>query len=304
MKAICESLSKAVFLLAMFMSGNAVWAQEQVVMSFASRPMNASSMSVAGIDFMDGLMFSDLTFSAGAGYVFSPDGPFSYVDLDADYRVNDGLSLSLNADYGIGQEYMTYNESGIMTGSFTPGQMLVKLGAGYRISDKYAAYVRLGYLGEKPAADASYGAFAADISFSGKFDVSESASLGAEVGVHDLGTKVTSASGMQFPLPSSAVLNGAYLQKIKDRHRLQVLARFEYYFYGAIAAAVASDFEISQIASIRAGYRYGGKSVIPSFLSLGAGVKFAGARLDLAYLIGAGDSPVGNTLALSVGYSF
>jgi hypothetical protein len=39
-------------------------------------------------------------------------------------------------------------------------------------------------------------------------------------------------------------------------------------------------------------------------MSLGAGVEFAGVKLDLAYLLGVGDSYLGNTLAISVGYSF
>jgi hypothetical protein len=58
------------------------------------------------------------------------------------------------------------------------------------------------------------------------------------------------------------------------------------------------------MVSFRAGYRYGGDSPIPSFASVGAGVKFSGVKLDLAYLIAGGDSPMKNTLAIGLGYSF
>ena len=53
---------------------------------------------------------------------------------------------------------------------------------------------------------------------------------------------------------------------------------------------------------VRAGYRYGGKSVIPSYASVGAGVRFAGVKVDLAYVVSS--SPMANTLGVSLGYSF
>ena len=56
--------------------------------------------------------------------------------------------------------------------------------------------------------------------------------------------------------------------------------------------------------SVRAGYRYGGDSVIPSFASVGAGVKLFGVHLDAAYLIASGDSPLKNTFCIGIGYSF
>jgi hypothetical protein len=40
----------------------------------------------------------------------------------------------------------------------------------------------------------------------------------------------------------------------------------------------------------------------PTFASVGAGVKFMGIKLDLAYLIGSG--AMKNTLALGLGYTF
>ena len=59
---------------------------------------------------------------------------------------------------------------------------------------------------------------------------------------------------------------------------------------------------IADIVSVRAGYNVGAKHVMPSFASVGAGVHFAGIKIDAAYLIGA--SPIANTLAVSLGYSF
>ena len=70
-----------------------------------------------------------------------------------------------------------------------------------------------------------------------------------------------------------------------------------------VAAALGAEYTYDGFASIRAGFHYGGESVMqPTFASVGAGVKFMGIKLDLAYLIGSG--AMKNTLALGLGYTF
>ena len=54
--------------------------------------------------------------------------------------------------------------------------------------------------------------------------------------------------------------------------------------------------------SVRAGYRYGAEHVIPSFASVGVGAKFAGIKIDAAYLFA--NEVIGNTTAVSLGYCF
>jgi hypothetical protein len=56
--------------------------------------------------------------------------------------------------------------------------------------------------------------------------------------------------------------------------------------------------------SVKAGYKYGGKSIIPSYASVGAGFRFAGVTLDFAYLMGGASSPMKNTLSIGLGYRF
>ena len=75
-----------------------------------------------------------------------------------------------------------------------------------------------------------------------------------------------------------------------------------YYFTGGFAAAVGASYAFDDMVFVRAGYRYGGKSVIPSYASVGAGVRFAGVKVDLAYVVSS--SPMANTLGVSLGYSF
>ena len=76
----------------------------------------------------------------------------------------------------------------------------------------------------------------------------------------------------------------------------------DYFFSGWFAAAFGASYTFNDLVSFRAGYRYGGKSPIPSYASVGAGVKFAGVKLDLSYLLGS--EVMNNTLAVGLGYSF
>ncbi len=76
-----------------------------------------------------------------------------------------------------------------------------------------------------------------------------------------------------------------------------------------------AGYTYNKHVSVRAGYHYGSESkkddgsvvscVIPSYASVGIGGAIAGFRLDVSYLIPTGsNSPLKNTFALALGYSF
>jgi hypothetical protein len=52
---------------------------------------------------------------------------------------------------------------------------------------------------------------------------------------------------------------------------------------------------------VRGGYRYGGNSPIPSFASIGAGVKFMGCKVNFAYILGS--ETMANTMSFGIGYT-
>ena len=129
-------------------------------------------------------------------------------------------------------------------------------------------------------------------------------SLTLALGVSSLGSRVESASGAMYSLPASLTFGAGYLAEFAETHRVEVLLDADWYFAGALSAAVGAEYNWNRMVSVRAGYRYGGESVIPSYASVGAGVEFIGISLDLAYLIATGDSPMKNTLTFGLGYSF
>ena len=77
----------------------------------------------------------------------------------------------------------------------------------------------------------------------------------------------------------------------------------DYLFSGALMAGLGLEYCIVDIVSVRAGYHYGDAAkALPSFASVGLGVKFAGVHLDAAFLLAS--KTLGNTLMIGLGYSF
>lgn len=285
-------------------SSMAANAQETVAMPFSAIPVSASYAAKAGIGFTENTLLTGKTLDVSAGYMtYSPSyNPSTFMNIDAEYCLNQKIAISLEGVYGMGKAYDLYNPSGLKSGTHKPSQMLISVGAGYRILDFLSARVNLKYMTDKPAPEASYGAFGADIAVDGMFQISENGKAVAEFGVFSLGSKVTSASGVKFGIPSSVRLAGGYLHDFNEKNSISVLAQADYYLHKAFSAAVAAEAMFADIASVRVGYNLGAKHVMPSFASVGAGVHFKGVKIDVAYLLG--NSPIANTLAVSLGYCF
>lgn len=268
-------------------SGMAANAQKTVAMPFSAIPVNAADAAKAGIGFTENPFITGRTLDVSAGYMsYSPSYiPSSYLNLDAEYCLKGRLSFTLTGVYGM-----------------NPQQMLVGVGAGYRFLDFLSAKVNLKYLSDNPVTEVSYGAFGADIAVTGLFEISSASRIAAELGAYSLGTKITSASGMKFSLPSYARISGAYIHDIDQKNSFSILAQADYYLHNAFGAAIAAEADIADLISVRAGYNLGAENVLPSFASAGIGVHFIGIRIDAAYLFA--NEVIGNTLALSLGYSF
>lgn len=157
----------------------------------------------------------------------------------------------------------------------------------------------LGYASSTLAEGHSYGAFNADVMAMVKFG-----GFKASVGVRNLGTSVKSSSGDSFQLPSSVAAGVGYKLAAGDKLALDFNVDADYYFKDGVAVAGGVSCTIVEMATVRAGYRYGGNTVLPSYASVGAGLCLFGARIDLAYLIAGKDSPFANTLCVGAGFSF
>ena len=243
--------------------------------------------------------FSELPYEATFGYaLWQPSSSYANViNAGFAYNLKQKFAIGFGFNMGLNKPYDIIDASGAANGTFTPKDIHAALGMAYRFLPYLSVGVNVGYANSTLSADHKYGALAADV-----FVMAKVKDFKATAGVSNLGSKVTSANGLKFSLPASFALGAGYEKTFAKKHGVDVSFDADYYFKGGLAASLGAEYTYDDLVSVRAGYHLGGKTVIPSYASLGAGVKFSGVRLDLAYLIASG--PMKNTLAVSLGLSF
>ena len=279
---------------------------------YTAAETDAASLGTAGADLVQTgtianasfsnaavIPFSDAKMDVAAGYtMWQPTGVGStMVNVGAAYNMNNKFGLAVGFLYGMNPAYDITDASGAVKGQFKPSDMHMNVGLAYRFLPFLSVGANVGYATSSLAKDYSYGALAADV-----FAMAQFSGLRVTAGVANVGTSVKSKNGTAYCLPGSVAVGAGYEMAFADVHSVDVLLDADYYFGGWFAAAAGAAYTYNDLVVVRAGYRYGGASPIPSYASVGAGVKFAGAKLDLAYLIGS--SAMKNTLALSLGYTF
>ena len=278
-------------------------AQETVAMTFTEKSFNASDAGKAGLSFCNNLMENNDTLNVSIGYLmWSPSyDPINSFNLNADYRIGKKIFVSLEGMYGLGREFDIYNSGGFKDGTYKPGQMLFGLGAEYRILDILTVKAKLKYMSENLAPEATYGAFGADMAATAIIPVSDNGKIIAQAGVFSIGTKVVSLSRDKYGLPSSVKIGVGYIHDLNKKNSISILAEEAYYFNNALGTAIGAEAKIADLVYFRAGYRLGAKYILPSFASIGAGIKFAGFSINATYLIASNAAT--NTVVLSIGYS-
>lgn len=286
-------------------------AQSRSALPWMRTGRGAADMSMAGSAFMSDnnmawaaygnsamVPFSEDRMSAEAGYMLYNPAKTNYVNAGLAYNIKDKVGVTAGLSYGFDPAYDIYNEGGKVTGSFSPGKLMLGAGASWRFIDFMSAGVNLRYAMETLMKGHSSSAFAADVVLMAKFgDFSVSA------GAMNLGTPVTASDGTKFQLASSAKVAAMYDTAFASQHGLQVNIDADYYFSNSFTAAAGAQYGWNDMVFVRAGYRYATTTcIIPSFASVGVGLKFKGIRLDFAYLLAS--ESLKNTINISLGYSF
>lgn len=174
--------------------------------------------------------------------------------------------------------------------------LLVGLGVSVKIVDAFSIGVNGRYARQMLSSEYSYGAFMGDFYISGKVK-----GFGYAAGVSSLGGNVVSG-GSSYRLPASARLGLGYDATFAQKHSLQVNVDGDYFIFSrAYSVAAGLQYGFADIVFIRAGYRYGGVSVIPSYASVGIGFNIKGFHIDGSYRI---NGDLRNTFSAGLGYRF
>lgn len=247
------------------------------------------------------LPLSEKTFDVAVGYqLWAPDmAKANHINAGLSYKLSERFGLSLGFASQTGESYDNFVDNGEISGSITPKDLLVAVGAGFSVSDRLALGINARFVNQKLGPDDSFTGFSGDLF--AQFQASEALSLTA--GLSTLGSSIESATKEKFSQPASILVAGSYGLALAEDHQLDAYLNADYYFSGNYGVALGAEYTWKGMVSARAGYRIASEeAVIPSHLGLGVGVKLKGARLDVSYLT-ASDA-LANTLCFGVGFSF
>lgn len=266
-----------------------------------SYAVETSSTAYSAFGNISAAPFSSNKMDVAAGYtLWEPSAlKTNVINAAGAGKIGKDMAVAAGFSYGLNPEYEIFDSYGMSAGTFKPSQMRISAGFAWKFLPFLSIGANLGYASSKLADNASYGAFTADV-----FLMSRIKDFKIALGTSGLGTSVTSASGDKFSLPSSIEIGGGFEHVYGKSHGIDARVQAECYLSGAIAVSAGLAYTFNSLVSIRAGYRYGGKSVIPSYASVGAGLQLFGIHLDIAYLLAQKDNPTANTLSLSLGYRF
>ena len=230
----------------------------------------ASSSEIAYASFRNPAVipFSERKGDFGVSYQnWAPDGVKSTnLNLGATMRLGKRIGVTLGGAYEMGEKYTVSDNSGNPKGTFTPSDMIVNAGMGVKIANPFSLGVNLRYASQSLADGVSYSAFAADV-----FALYRVAGVNITAGVSSVGSSIKSDKTGSFSLPASAVVAGAYTIKAGAANSIDLALDANYYFSGDFAASLGAQYAFKDFVFVRAGYHYGGDSVMPSFASVGVG---------------------------------
>lgn len=179
-------------------------------------------------------------------------------------------------------------------GVFNPSEFALALGGAYKVMDVLSVGATLRLVSSSLGASAKASAFNADISAT-----FNNGPLRAGIKVGNLGPKVSYGEDSSYDQPMIASAAASY--SIIDG--LRVLAQADWMPAGAFMAGAAAEYGWKDMVFARAGYHLGtGNKGTASYASAGLGAKFAGVRLDAAYVF-MGEN-LRNSLQFTLGYSF
>lgn len=242
--------------------------------------------------------FAAENMSAGlSGQMWAPDNSTN-LGFGAAFKAGGRLGFSVGGAYQMGEEYSLTDESGNSNGTFKPNDMVLNVGAGFLIIDNLSAGANLRYASQKLSSDNSFSGISADVFLTYRLP-----DLNVTAGISSLGSSVKSEAGASFRLPMSATVGADWNKTFSEVHGVRVAADADYFFSGNFTLAAGAQYSFKDMVFVRGGYHFGTEdAVLPSFATVGLGVRFFGVSLDFAYLTGS--EALGNTMTFGLGYRF
>lgn len=186
---------------------------------------------------------------------------------------------------------------GNVTGTFSPTEYSLELGAAYLILPQLSAGITLRHIGSKMSQDNNGSSFAADVSV---LYFKEFLRIG--LGISNIGGKINYGYG-DYNLPTRLKAGMSYQLLSNEKHAVLAVLDAGYQLhpdYSGIVAGIGAEYLFRDLVAFRAGYHVEDKAVGSSYATLGGGIQLNGIAIDLAYLLASGDAPSRQSLLVSL----
>ena len=277
-------------------SGADVALTNPVAMEFAARPTDPVTFALGGTSaFHSAAARVQEEMKMDASVIATPwsTKTSKEFDLGADifFKAGKHFGAGVNFGMGLGEKY---NPGIAGKNSFQPMDMAVGASVAYGIIPAVGIGASVRYLYSKTTPQHHFGTVGADILLSGGVKGFRYAA-----GVTNIGGKVKAADGTKYAIPAAGTVAVGYDHAF-SKHGIGASFQGAYFFKGGFRCGVGAQYNYNEMVYVRAGYSYGGKTVLPSYASLGAGFHFKGFHLDVAALIG----DITGTVMIGAGYRF
>lgn len=242
----------------------------------------------------------DADVQVGVAYnYFQPDAYTSHIAAAAGvWKYSDRLAFTAGVLYRAGEKFNVTSESGYSMGTFMPFDIRAGIGASYKIMDGLSAGLTLNYAqsnsvpeidGEQQVDRTGF----ADVQVAYRF----SFPLRLAVSATSLGLPVKSSSGDKYALPMALRADADYYIALGDCSLRPSLSVGMYFKGASISASLGLEYAYKDYVYVRTGgHLSSGETGMPSYFSLGAGVKLVKClTLNAAWLYA--DGPMKNTVS-------
>ncbi len=219
------------------------------------------------------------------------------ISAGAFFKVTDKIGIAASYRSFENPEYSMYDDQCAYLGEYTPVDSSIDIALAYAISDNLSIGVTYKTISSKLSDSYSGSASGFDLGATYKLDL-----LTVGASLSNIGS-ISYDGGSENSLPTIAKAGASY--KALDSDLLDVLfnAQAEYLTEeSALGVALGAQCTIFNSISARAGYYVSGdETIMPSYLSLGAGLDISFCSINASYLV---SEMLGGSLNLSVGVKF
>ncbi|MBR0297924.1 MAG: hypothetical protein IJR01_03025 [Bacteroidales bacterium] len=256
-----------------------------VAMEFAARPTDPVSYAQGGTTafYSAAVRLEDEKPGVTASLMFAPfkTKATKATDMGANVFLKTGrLAFGVSGFRETGESMDIINAQGQLDGTFKPSNTALGASVAFNMNHLLNIGLSVRYLENKLTSSAKLNTISIDLMAAGG-----KAGFQYAAGITNLGGKVKADDGSKYSIPSAATVAGKYAYE-SGKHGIEGKLQGDYFFKGGIRMGIGTQYSYDKKFFARAGYCYGGDTVLPKYFSLGAGVKLGGFSLDVAALFG------------------